>query len=83
MCGEEIVNRKVVEFLPVVGLDGMDGTTKLGGDIRVKCGENGYDVGFPPQREGPHIVRKIIQNDDIVNIAGITRNLRSPHITMK
>ena len=83
MCGEEGANREVVELLPVVGLDSVDGATKLGGDIGVKGGENGYDIGFPPQREGPHIVRKIIQNDEIVNIAGITRNWRSPHITMK
>ena len=41
MCGEEGANREVVELLPVVGLDSVDGATKLGGDIGVKGGECG------------------------------------------
>ena len=66
MCGKEGANPDVVELLPVVSLQGMNGTPKLRSDIGVKGSENGECIGFSPQREGPHIVRKIIKYDKIV-----------------
>ena len=66
MCGKEGTNPDVVELLPVVSLQGMNGTPKLRCDIGVKGSENGECIGFSPQREGTHIVRKIIKYDKIV-----------------
>jgi len=66
MCGEEGANPDVVELLPVVSLQGMNGTPKLRSDIGVKGSENGECIGFSPQREGPHIMQKIIKYDKIV-----------------
>ena len=66
VCGEEGANPDVVELLPVVSLQGMNGTPKLRSDIGVKGSENGECIGFSPQREGPHIMQKIIKYDKIV-----------------
>jgi hypothetical protein len=38
MSSEESANSEVVKLFAVIGLEGMDGSTKLGGDI----GEKGY-----------------------------------------
>lgn len=56
VCGEEGANPDIVELLPVVSLQVMDGTPKLRSNIGVKGGKNGECIGFSPQREGPHIV---------------------------
>ena len=41
VCGKEGANPDVVELLPVVSLQGMNGTPKLRSDIGVKNSENG------------------------------------------
>ena len=66
MCGEKVADSKVIELLPVVCLQRMDGTSKLRGDIGVESGEGGNSIRLSPQREGPHIVRKIIKYAKIV-----------------
>ena len=63
VCGKEGANS---ELLPIVCLQSMNGTPKLLSDIGVKGSKNGECIGFSPQREGPHIVRKIIKYDKIV-----------------
>ena len=82
VCGEKHADRKVIELLPVVCLQRMNGTSKLRGDIGVKSGESGNRVKLSPQREGPHIVRKIIKYDKVIKIAPVTCNRRGPNITM-
>ena len=82
VCGEKVADRKVIELLPVVCLQRMNGTSKLRGDIGVEGGESGNRVRLSPQREGPHIVRKIIKYDKIIKIARVTCNRRGPNITM-
>ena len=82
VCGEKVADRKVIELLPVVCLQRMNGTSKLRGDIGVESGESGNRVRLSPQREGPHIVRKIIKYDKIIKIARVTCNRRGPNITM-
>ena len=64
--GKKGANPDIVELLPVVSLQGMNGTPKLRSDIGVKGSENRECIGFSPQREGQHIVRKIIKYDKIV-----------------
>ena len=66
VCGEKVADRKIIKLLPVVCLQRMNGTSKLRGDIGVEGGESGNKVRLSPQREGPHIVRKIIKYDKIV-----------------
>ena len=61
MCGEESTNNEVVELLPVIWLQRENGTTKLRENIRVESGKGGYNIRLAAQREGPHIVRKIIK----------------------
>ena len=82
VCGEKVADGKIMKLLPVVCLQRMDGTPKLHGDIRVESGESGNNIRLSPQREGPHIVRKIIKYDKIIKIARVTCNRRGPNITM-
>ena len=82
MCGEESTNSYVVELLPVICLQRENGTTKLRENIGVEGGESGYNIRLAAQREGPHIMRKIVKNDKIIKKARITCNRRCPNITM-
>ena len=82
VCGEKVADRKVIELLPVVCLQCMNGTYKLRGDIGVESGESGNRDRLSPQREGPHIVQKIIKYDKVIKIARVTCNRRGPDITM-
>ena len=82
VCGEEIADGKIIKLLPVVCLQRVDGTPKLHGDIRVESGESGNSIQLSLQREGPHIVRKIIKYNKIIKIAHVTCNRRGPNITM-
>ena len=82
MCGEKSANNDVVELLPVICLQRENGTTKLRENIGVEGGESGYNIRLAAQREGPHIMRKIIKYDKIIKKARITCNRRCPNITM-
>jgi hypothetical protein len=46
MSSEESANNKVVKFFAVIDLEGMDGSTELGGDIGEKGCEGGRNIGF-------------------------------------
>ena len=81
MCGK-ITNSEVVKLLPVVCLQCENGTTKLREDVGVERGESGYNIRLAAQREGPHIMQKIVKYDKIVKKAPITHNKGCPHITM-
>ena len=81
VCGDKVADCKIIELLPVVCLQHMNGATKLRGDIGVECGESGNRIRLSPQREGPHIVRKIIKDNKIIEIARAC-NRRGPNITM-
>ena len=82
MCGEKITNSEVVKLLPVVCLQRENETTKLRENIGVEGGECGYNIRLAAQREGPHIMRKIIKYDKVIKIACVTCNRRGPNITM-
>ena len=66
MVGEKCTDGEVIEFLPVVSLESMDGTTELCRHIRVKGEESGGNVRFPTKRKGPHKVRVVMENNKIV-----------------
>ena len=76
MCGEKITNSEVVKLLPVVCLQRENGSTKLRANVRVEAGKCGDNVRLAAQREGPHIMRKIVKNDKVIKKARITRNRR-------
>ena len=82
MCGEKITNSGVVKLLPVVCLQRENGSTKLRANVRVETSKGGHNVRLAAQREGPHIMRKIIKYDKIIKITRITGNRRGPNITM-
>ena len=82
MCGEKITNSGVVKLLPVVCLQRKNGPAKLRADIRVEADKSGDNVRLAAQREGPHIMRKIIKYDKIIKKARISCNRRCPNITM-
>ena len=63
---EEVTNSRVVKLFTVISLKCEDGTTELSGDIGVKTRKSGEDVGLATKRKSPHIMRKIIQNHQIV-----------------
>ena len=69
VCGEKVADRKIIKLLPIVYLQRMNGSAKLRGDIGVERGESGNRFRLSPQREGPHIVRKIIKYDKVIKIA--------------
>jgi hypothetical protein len=50
----------VVKLLIIIGLEGIDGETELGGDIGVEGGEGLSYYGFVAERKHPHKVREII-----------------------
>jgi hypothetical protein len=46
ISSEESANSKVVKFFVVIGLEGMDGSIELGGDVGEKGCEDGRNIGF-------------------------------------
>ena len=82
MCGENIADSGVVKLLPAVCLQRKNGPAKLRADIRVETDKSGDNVRLAAQREGPHIMRKIIKDNKIVKKARVTCNRRCPNITM-
>ena len=66
MVGEKCTDGEVIEFLPVVGLYSIDGTTELYRHIGEKGEEGGGNVRFPTKRKGPHKMRVVIENNKIV-----------------
>ena len=66
MCGEESTNNEVVELLPVICLQRENGMTKLRENIGVESDESGYSIRLAAQWEGPHIIRIIIKDNQIV-----------------
>ena len=82
MCGEKIADNGVVKFRPVVCLQCKNGPAKLRADIRVETDKSGDNVRLAAQREGPHIMRKIVKYGKIIKKARITGNRRGPNIAM-
>jgi hypothetical protein len=80
-AGEEGARGGVIELTPVVALDGLNGEAELSGHPgkEVKGGEG---VRLSTQREGPGVVREIINDHQIILITSNVEYRRSPHITV-
>ena len=72
----------VKKFGAIVSLHGHNGKVKLGASIGNKINYGVGRVGFPSKREGPHIVRVVINDNKIIFKTRITKNRRCPQITM-
>ena len=57
---------KIVELFTVVRLKSKNGTPKLRADIRVESRQGGECIRLSSQRKSPHIVRIIIENNQII-----------------
>jgi hypothetical protein len=79
---EEGARGGVIELTPVVALDGLNGEAELSGHPSKEVNKGGEGVRLSTQREGPGVVREIINDHQIILI---TRNVEyrgSPHITV-
>ena len=79
---KESTNGGIVKFFPVVGLEGKNGTTKLGGDVGVEGSECGEGVRLATKGKSPHKVRVVIKYHQIIEIARVASNRGGPNITM-
>ena len=59
----------VIELPPVVTLDGLNGQAELSGHPGKEVEESGEGLRLGAQRESPKVMRKIINNDQIIFIA--------------
>ena len=66
MGGEKIADGGVVEFFPVITLQGEDGMTKLRRHVRVEGGKCGSNIRLLTQYKGPHKMRVVIQDNKII-----------------
>jgi hypothetical protein len=80
--GEKGVRGGVIELTTVVALDGLNGEAELSGhpSKEVKKGREGVRLGT--QKEGPGVVREIINNHQIILITRNAEYRRSPQITV-
>ena len=74
MAGKERNKGGVNKLSAIVGLEGHDREIELCICVCYKVNEDITCVGFPTEWEGPHKMRKIINNDQIIFEAGVTSN---------
>ena len=65
---EERARGGVVELVPVVTLNGLNGTTKLSGHPGEEVGKRLESFGFKAQRKSSRVMGKIINNHQVVFI---------------
>ena len=78
---EERTGGGVVELPPVVTLDGLNGEAELSGHLGKEVEEGGEGLRLGAQRESPRVMRKIINNDQIIFIAR-HQYRRCPQVTV-
>jgi hypothetical protein len=72
----------VVELAAIVTLQGTDRAPELGGYPGEEVSEGGKRVGLQPKGESPKEIRVVIQNDQVVFVAGEAKDRRRPEITV-
>ena len=82
MGEEERAGRRVIKLTTVVALDGLHGSAKLCTHVGKKVRNSGKGVGFKAKRKCPSIMRKIINNYEIIFVTGHTNNRGCPKITV-
>lgn len=82
MGEEERAGRRVVKLTTVVALDGLHDGAKLCTNIGKEIRDSGKCIGFEVKRKCPSIVRKIINNYEIIFVTRHASNRRGPKVTM-
>jgi hypothetical protein len=77
---EERARGGVIELTLVVALDGLNGEAELSGHPVKEVKKGGEGVRLGMQREGPGVVREIINDHQIILITRNAGYRRSPHI---
>ena len=60
MSGEKIAHGKVVKFMSIIALDGLNGKVELVVDVSVEVLDRGRSISLGTQGKCPGIVRKVI-----------------------
>jgi hypothetical protein len=79
---EERTGGVVVELAAIVALQGTDRAPKLGGYPGEEVSEGGKRVRLQPKGESPKEMRVVVQNDQVVFVAGEAKDRRRPEITV-
>ena len=79
---EEGTGSGVIELSPVVTLDGLNGETELSGHPGKEVEEGRESLRLGAQRESPRVMRKIINNDQVIFISRHTEYRRCPQVTV-
>ena len=79
---EERPGGGVIELPPVVTLDGLNGEAELSGHSGKEVEEGGESLRLGVQRESPRVMRKIINNDQIIFVARHAEYMRCPQVTV-
>jgi hypothetical protein len=72
----------VIELPPVVTLDGLNCEAELSGHPGKEVEEGGEGLRLGAQRKSPRVIRKIINNDQIVFITRHAEYRRCPQVTV-
>jgi hypothetical protein len=79
---EERTGGVVVELAAIVALQGTDRALELGGYPSEEVSEGGKRVGLQPKGESPKEMGVVVQNDQVVFVAGEAKDRRCPEITV-
>ena len=79
---EEGTGGGVIELTPVVTLDGLNGEAELSGHPGKEVEEGVEGLRLGAQRESPRVMRKIINNDQIIFVARHAEYRRCPQVTV-
>ena len=79
---EEGTGSGVIELPPVVTLDGLNGEAELSGHTGKEVEEGGEGLRLGTQRESPRVMRKIINNDQIIFITRHAEYKKCPQVTV-
>jgi hypothetical protein len=79
---EERTGGVVVELAAIVALQGTDRALELGGYPSEEVSEGGKRVGLQPKGESPKEMGVVVQNDQVVFVAGEAKDRRRPEITV-
>ena len=79
---EERTGDGVVELPPVVTLDGLNGEAELSGHPGKEVEKGGEGLRLGAQRKSPRVMRKIINNDQIIFITRHAEYRRCPKVTV-
>ena len=79
---EEETGGGVIELMPVVTLDGLNGEAELSGHPGKEVEEVGEGLRLGAQRKSPRVMRKIINNDQVIFVARHAEYRRCPQVTV-